>query len=266
LTKTPVLVLHRYPFRDSSWIVKVLSPERGVMGLLVRGARRKDSSFKVAFDPLSITELVYSHSPRRDLQYPREANILEYHHVLRGDLGSQALAYTLCELLMKVGDFEGHSQDEFNLGVSALNWLNGGDQPHWGRPYVAEQLLVLMVWNLLQTLGFAMRMDECVHCQQPHTQMPADVWPAMGGAICSNCLGDSQPAWPYTVVQSVWKLSRQESLKCDGPQLAHLEQALLHYLSLHAQKKLNLKSYEHLLSMRSMLSTTFSLNKRSNEF
>ncbi|MDR2732497.1 MAG: recombination protein O N-terminal domain-containing protein, partial [Fibromonadaceae bacterium] len=55
--RTQIIVLHRYAYGDSSWIVKALSPDAGILSLLVKGAKSKNSRFKTGIDPLAHSEI-----------------------------------------------------------------------------------------------------------------------------------------------------------------------------------------------------------------
>jgi DNA repair protein RecO (recombination protein O) len=41
LSKVKIIVLHRYAYSDSSWVVKALSAEQGIIALLIKGGKRK---------------------------------------------------------------------------------------------------------------------------------------------------------------------------------------------------------------------------------
>lgn len=41
IVKSRAIVLHRFPYSDSSWIVKVLTQECGVVSFIVKGGKRK---------------------------------------------------------------------------------------------------------------------------------------------------------------------------------------------------------------------------------
>lgn len=252
ITKKIFLILHRYPFQDSSWIVKALTSERGVVSFLVKGAKRNNSPFKTALSPLSLTEIVYQHQDRRDLQYPREASLLHYYDHVRHDLLLQAFALACSEVLLRVSHYEEHSPEEFSLGVSLMEWLNEGTAPHWmiGRSY--SWTLVMFLWQMLSILGFAMRFDVCAQCGTKHLKRPpADLWPAQGGTLCANCLADSTPVWSYEIISDLWSITlNQMPSHQDLNRMIQTERFLLQYLSLHLDRKLTLKSYDHLIAMR----------------
>ena len=48
MIKTRAIVLHRYAYSDSSWIVKALTEEVGIVSFIVKGGKRKESPFKGA--------------------------------------------------------------------------------------------------------------------------------------------------------------------------------------------------------------------------
>ena len=58
MIKTRAIVLHRFPYSDSSWIVKVLAEESGIVSFIVKGGKRKDGVEIVPNDDPKITTLL----------------------------------------------------------------------------------------------------------------------------------------------------------------------------------------------------------------
>ena len=63
MIKSRAIVLHRYAYSDSSWIVKALTEECGIVSFIVKGGKRKESPFKGALDPLALSEVVFRQNP-----------------------------------------------------------------------------------------------------------------------------------------------------------------------------------------------------------
>ena len=101
MIKTRAIVLHRFPYSDSSWIVKVLAEESGIVSFIVKGGKRKDSPFKGALDPLSLSEIVYRENPNAELQFLKEASVIEWHPHLRENLLDSAKAQVMTEIVLR---------------------------------------------------------------------------------------------------------------------------------------------------------------------
>lgn len=57
---TPALILHRRPWRDTSFILEALSREYGRIGLVAKGARRAKSRWRGVLEPLTALQLSWS--------------------------------------------------------------------------------------------------------------------------------------------------------------------------------------------------------------
>ena len=249
LIKTPVIVLHRYAYSESSYVVKALSPDAGVVSFMVKGARRKDSPYRVALDPLALAEVVYRPSTRSELHLPREAVLLRYHHHLRADLERLAMGHAMAETLLRLGAFGGHFQEEHALLQESLAWLDG-DTPLASSLFAGHSLtfaFALFLWRLTDSLGIGFRLDECVHCQTPFDGPPADLWPALGGGVCANCLGTRRPGWAPDFLLQIHDFAY--SGICSGDPM-RIEHFLALFLKIHAGGSLELRSHAWLDQLR----------------
>lgn len=57
---TPALILHRRPWRDTSFILEAFSREYGRVGLVAKGARRPKSRWRGLLEPLAALQLSWS--------------------------------------------------------------------------------------------------------------------------------------------------------------------------------------------------------------
>lgn len=247
--KSQFIVLHRYPFSESSFIVKALSADYGLVSFLVKGARRKESPFRVSLDPLAIAEIEYLPSLRRELQIPREAFLVNYHSHLRSNLESLAMAQTMAEISLRLSQPGIHFQEEYSLLKDAMALLNGESSSTENRfahipiPF----LLVHWLWKMSEALGFGMRLDECLECHQPLAQAPADLWPAFGGGVCTHCLGIRHASWSNEFLQQIYLYATQNQFVEPASRLEHF---LIHFLRIHIGHSLDIHSLEWLDTLR----------------
>jgi len=252
MIKTQVIVLHRYPFSESSFVVKVLSPESGVVSLLVKGARRKESPFRIALDPLALTELVYLPSTRRELQIPREATLLRYHRNLRSDLELLAMSQVMAETLLRLAQEGGHYREEYELMQGLLAWLDGEDATSQSWHAIPKPFaLAWFLHELGESLGFRLHLESCVECQGSLAPYPADLWPALGGGVCAKCLGKRHPSWSAFFREQVYQFVQ---VGFATGQASALEQFFLQYLRIHTGHALDLHSWKWLQSLRAPIS------------
>jgi len=152
--RTQIIVLHRYAYGDSSWIVKALSPDVGLLSLLVKGAKSKNSQFKAGIDPLAHSEIEIRynrHKGNSSLIIPKEAFLQNYFPKMRSNLQSLASAQLMAEILLKLGNESSLSEKEFKWMLNNLKCLELNT--------VKENSLSLWLNNLCDILGYAPRLS-----------------------------------------------------------------------------------------------------------
>ena len=78
IVRTDAVVLHAFDYGETSRIVRLLTRQHGVIGVMARGARRPTSAFGSTLQPASYVQAVYYHRAERGLQTLKEAA-----HVIR---------------------------------------------------------------------------------------------------------------------------------------------------------------------------------------
>lgn len=127
MIKTRAIVLHRFPYSDSSWIVKALTEETGTVSFIVKGGKRKDSPFRGALDPLALCEIVYRENPNTELQFLKEASVINWHPHLRENLLALAKAQVMAEIVLRYAPAGVPLEGEFSLLEEALAALDAPD-------------------------------------------------------------------------------------------------------------------------------------------
>lgn len=124
MIKSRAIVLHRFAYSDSSWIVKALTEESGIISFIVKGGKRKDSPFKGALDPLALSEVVFRQNPNSELQFIKEATLIDWRKNLREDLLCLAKAQVMAEMVLRYAPQGVPLQDEFALLEQATSELD----------------------------------------------------------------------------------------------------------------------------------------------
>ena len=221
MIKTRAIVLHRFPYSDSSWIVKALAEETGTVSFIVKGGKRKDSPFKGALDPLALCEIVYRENPNTELQFLKEASVINWHAHLREDLLALAKAQVMAEIVLRYAPAGVPLEGEFALLENALREF---DTSTGNKATFARWLL-----DTCELWGYHLDMSSCSRCDHQIEGAPADFHPETGAFVCKSCLGVETPrARPET-------LAGFEALRT-GRAIAHpefTENALLAYLRNH---------------------------------
>lgn len=124
MIKSRAIVLHRFAYSDSSWIVKALTEECGIISFIVKGGKRKESPFKGALDPLALSEIVFRQNPNTELQFIKEATLLDWRKNMREDLLALAKAQVMAEMIMRYAPQGVPLQEEYALFEHATRELN----------------------------------------------------------------------------------------------------------------------------------------------
>lgn len=226
MIKTRAIVLHRFPYSDSSWIVKALTEETGTVSFIVKGGKRKDSPFRGALDPLALCEIVYRENPNTELQFLKEASVINWHAHLREDLLALAKAQVMAEIVLRYAPAGVPLEGEFSLLEEALAAL---DVPDIKLPADKSGVFARWLLDICELWGYHLDMSSCSRCDHQIEGVPADFHPETGAFVCKNCLGVETPrARPETLVGF-------EALRT-GKAIAHpdyVENALLAYLRSH---------------------------------
>lgn len=241
MIKTRAIVLHRFPYSDSSWIVKALTEETGTVSFIVKGGKRKDSPFRGALDPLALCEIVYRENPNTELQFLREASVINWHAHLREDLLALAKAQVMAEIVLRYAPAGVPLEGEFSLLEEALAALDepagdnsevklpAGNAPASKQPANKSGVFARWLLDICELWGYHLDMNSCNRCDHQIEGAPADFHPETGAFVCKSCLGVETPrARPET-------LAGFEALRT-GRAIAHpeyVENALLAYLRSH---------------------------------
>ena len=254
MIKTRAIVLHRFPYSDSSFIVKVLTEESGIVSFIVKGGKRKESPFRGALDPLALSEIVFRQNPNAELQFIKEATLLDWHKDLRNDLLSLAKAQVMTEMILRYApqgvplqeEFERLEQSlrEFNetcgSSANAPNAATSAESPStnsatsastFAMPHAPHKSNVFAQW-LLDTCnmwGYNLDLETCSRCEKTLDKPAADFFPETGGFICHACLGVDTPRARTETLNGLWALRNGD--KIEFPEFT--ENALLSYLRHH---------------------------------
>lgn len=244
MIKSRAIVLHRYAYSDSSWIVKALTEECGIVSFIVKGGKRKESPFKGALDPLALSEVVFQQNPNTELQFVKEATLLDWHKDMREDLLKMAKAQVMTEIVLRYAPAGVPLEGEFSLLENALAALSlpagnapdikppAGNAPESKPPANIPPSNVFAQWllDICDLWGYTLDMHTCSRCGNPIEGTPADFHPETGAFVCKNCLGVETPRARKETLDGFY------ALRTGKGAIAHpefTENALLAYLRSH---------------------------------
>jgi len=248
--KTRAIVLHRFAYSDSSFIVKALTEECGVVSFIIKGAKRKESPFKGALDPLALSEVVFRQNPNTELQFIKEASIIDWHGELRNSLMNLAVAQVMAEIVLRYAPPATPIPEEFALLEQALKEFDSptgaaddssasGAVNGTSAPGVSSAESVFSRWllDICDLWGYHLELGVCSRCEKVLTEPAADFFPESGALICKHCQGVQSARARAETLQGLWELylaqnnPEQALQKLTGR--VFVENALLSYLRNH---------------------------------
>ena len=128
IVRTDAVVLHAFDYGETSRIVRILTRQHGVIGVLARGARRPTSQFGSTLQPASYVQAVYYHRPGRGLQTLKEAAHVVRFRRLTTDIDRVTMALRVVEVArLLVDEGEAHPL-ALDLTVRTLEFLEAAEE------------------------------------------------------------------------------------------------------------------------------------------
>ena len=179
------LVLRETVTRDADKILTVLTPDRGRLSVIARGARRKGSRVAAACQLLAYSEMTLYEKGRWTML--DAADTIELFDGLRQDLTALSLAAYFAELTEAVSDGSG---DVLPLLLNALYALSALKKP----PQLVKPAFQ---FRLMALAGYEPMADSCALCGAPQPENPMlDV--VHGVVHCGKCREKGGLSLPLT--------------------------------------------------------------------
>ena len=175
---TEGLVLKRYDFRETSFIVVMLARDWGKVRAVMKGIRRDPRKFGSNVDLFSLNDFVYYQYRRSDLHLISKCDMKGYFFHIRQDYQRSLVANQILDIVNQFLPPEEPNNAVYNLTLVALTALDEGRDP--------DTTLIVFQLKLLQLSGFRPYLDACIRCGQPVGQY---IWVSYqsGGLICTHC-------------------------------------------------------------------------------
>jgi len=181
-----VIVLRRYPFRETSITLTCLTDQFGKLKGLVKGLRAQPNRYRSAMEPFTINRIVFYDTRTSQLHLISQCELLSPLAGLQRDLETMRLASFCVELTDAVVPLEAPQPAIYHLLKATLERLTIGGVDGLG-------VRLHFVARLLRLVGFQPQLDQCVACNTPvHTD---GYWSArLGGLLCRSCLHEDPDA------------------------------------------------------------------------
>lgn len=163
-----------------------LTESDGAMGMIARGARRPGSPLASGIEPLTLSELVVSVRPGRELQNLTQASAIEAHPNLALDFERHATAQACAEAALRFLREGGPAPGVFALLRDTLTDLDGGG--------ACAPSLWRFLAGFSDELGWGLALDHCARCGSPEVGTSCSISTEAGGFLCPACARTSHEA------------------------------------------------------------------------
>lgn len=185
ILKTPAVVLRQHPYTETSRVVTWLTPDRGRINTLIKGALRPKSLFLGQTDLFYTCELLYYAKAGDSLPVTRECTAVKMRPSLRDDWRACAVASYLTSLVNRGIPEKASRHDIFDWLEAALDDL----ATHGG----SVSILCWHELKFLRLLGLAPRLERCRQCGSLPSEKEVAFSIADGGWLCARCRKNAAP-------------------------------------------------------------------------
>jgi DNA repair protein RecO (recombination protein O) len=244
------IVLHRYAFSETSWILKCISPELGAVSLIARGARNPKSALFSLCEPLSVYRFFFRFKEGREMHPLSGGDVQQRFERMRSDLEREALAQVLAELILRIYHSGGENPEEiFDLLHSYFRLLD-----HKSLDAVRSQFVIpRFLHDFCEMLGFGFQLKRCIECGDELSGQLGEWVPAQGGALCLHCRPHHKTIWSTHLLEIIARIEDKKMERISFGDQRRCEDFYLHYLKTQLGHEVHIKSLEHLKSIRKML-------------
>lgn len=246
ILQTRALVLHTYPYGESSLVVHFFTEKQGRVAILAKGARQLKSPFRSYLEPFNLLNIIYYYKPTRELQI-----LSKVEKITRWDVPPASWEFTchasvILEILDKLASIES-DEKLFLTATTALDYM-----VHY--PGQLPGTLLKFLLNTAEISGYRLDLWSCASCHQPLEQAFYDHHQAV--LLCASCHPAGIKLFPLTLKtlvclrqlgQNPWE---QDLPLCKPNEAIRLVKMLTHYLGFHHDLDLKLKSLEMLTKIR----------------
>ncbi|MHC4390156.1 MAG: DNA repair protein RecO [Planctomycetota bacterium] len=217
------LCLKVIDYRETSHIVTYLTPGRGKISAVAKGARRKGSKMFGEIEPLTRAQIVCAERRRSPLHTLTEVSVLDTYRGARKELSRLHASLYVLELARELTSDNDPAEPIYHLTVRALDRIARNKALH---------PLTLVIYELLvlEAAGLGLRLDACAECGR-HRAEHFLFGPILGGALCPQCAPRDRDRRPLS--QEALELLRTLQSQPDRAKGLHPDAPLLSELRGH---------------------------------
>ncbi len=154
------VVLRGVDYSQTSRIVTFLTPRRGRLACIAKGARRPNSGQAAVLDTFNRVEIGFVWKDSRKVQTLTESNVVDGFASIKSDLDRSANASVALEIALRVAHDNEPSEGLYAALVEGLAAIGAAAPP-------VDLAACRVVLRLLAAAGFAPTVDVCCHTGRP---------------------------------------------------------------------------------------------------
>ncbi|HLZ60247.1 MAG TPA: DNA repair protein RecO [Ktedonosporobacter sp.] len=192
---TEAIILKHINMGEADRILTLLTPYKGKMNMLAKGARRPISKKAGHLELLCYSQL-HAHLGR-NLDIVTQAQEIQSFVHLRSSLWHMTCGFYLAEMVDRFIEDTTPHQDVYNLLLETLRALDAdaSEMEQTSERGASDQartrsqlLLRYFEMNMLSYIGYEPVFRSCAHCNAELQPVENGFNPALGGALCPNCM------------------------------------------------------------------------------
>lgn len=177
---TPAIVLHAFPYSETSKIVRLATRDLGVQSGLAKGARRPNSAFGARLELFSTGVADLYVREQRDLHTLAAYDVELQRSSLALDFARFSAAAVLAELMIRCAP-PAPLVPAYDVLEEALDALVAAARG------MVEATALRQIWRLVEALGFGPALRICARDGAPVRAGAVGFSAADGGVLCDRC-------------------------------------------------------------------------------
>lgn len=176
-------LLRKFPYSESSLVLKAFTREHGIVSFMAKGARRQSSRLHGLLEPALHLQFLFPAHARGEMRVLADVALLRDFPGVRDDIARQGLAQVYGEVLLKYLPDGARAPDYHDLMLRALERLDAA-----GTDGAALQTrLAAFLLGFCKLSGFQPQFRLCAQCGERISGSLVDFSVEQGGPVCGKC-------------------------------------------------------------------------------
>lgn len=176
-------LLRKFPYSESSYVLKAFTREHGIVSFMAKGARRQSSRLHGLLEPGLHLQFLFPAHARGEMRVLADVALLRDFARVRDEIARQGLAQVFGELLLKYLPDGARAPDFHDLLLRRLALL----EAERGGVDALQEHLAAFLLDFCKLSGFQPQFRLCVQCGERISGALLDFSVERGGPVCGRC-------------------------------------------------------------------------------